>query len=41
MSESLVVSCDLEETVTQVLTQIVQDGGDEHQMPGTIFSVPD
>ena len=26
MSESLVDTCDVEETVTQVLTQLVQDG---------------
>ncbi len=33
MSESLRVdSSDVEETVTQVLTQFVQDGGDEDQM---------
>ena len=32
MSESLVVACDVEETFTQVLTQLVQDGGDEDQM---------
>jgi hypothetical protein len=29
MSESLVDASDVEETVTQVLTQLVQDGGDE------------
>ena len=28
MSESLVVACDLEETVAEVLTQLVQDGGE-------------
>ena len=32
MSESLVDSSDVEETVTQVLTQCVQDGDDEDQM---------
>ena len=32
MSGSLVVACDVEETVTQVLTQLVEDGGDEDQM---------
>ena len=31
MSESLVVTCDVE-TVSQVLTQFLQDGGDEDQM---------
>jgi hypothetical protein len=29
MSESLVDSSDVEETVDQVLTQLVHDGGDE------------
>ena len=29
MSESLVDESDVEETVTQVLTQLVQDGDDE------------
>ena len=37
MSESLVVACDVEETVTQALTQIVQDGDDEHQMTVYIY----
>jgi hypothetical protein len=32
MSESVVHASDVEETVTQVLTQLVQDGGDEDQM---------
>jgi chorismate mutase len=32
MSESLVDSPDVEETVTQVLTKLVQDGEDEDQM---------
>ena len=32
MSESLVDASDVEETVTQVLTQLVQDGGEEDQM---------
>jgi hypothetical protein len=32
MSESLVDVSDVEETVTQVLTQRVQDGDDEDQM---------
>ncbi len=32
MSESLVDASDVEETVTQVLTQVVQDGDDEDQM---------
>ena len=32
MSESLVDVSDVEETVTQVLTQLVQDGGDVAQM---------
>ena len=29
MSESLVDTSDVEETVTQVLTQIVEDGGED------------
>ena len=33
MSESLVDTSDVDETVTQVLTYHVQDGGDEHQRP--------
>ena len=32
MSESLVDASDVQETVTPVLTQLVQDGGDEDQM---------
>jgi hypothetical protein len=32
MSESLVDGSDVDETVTQVLTQFVQDGDDEDQM---------
>ena len=32
MSESLVDKSDVEETVTQVLTQLVQDGVDEDQV---------
>ena len=32
MSESLVDVSDVEETVTQVLTHHLQDGGDEDQM---------
>jgi hypothetical protein len=32
MSEALVVACDVEETVIQVLTQLVEDSGDEDQM---------
>ena len=32
MSESIVDASHVEEIVTQVLTQLVQDGGDEDQM---------
>jgi hypothetical protein len=32
MSESLVLASDVDETVTQVLTQLVQDGGEQGQM---------
>jgi len=32
MSESVVDASDVDKTVTQVLTQVVQDGGDEDQM---------
>ena len=32
MSESIVDTSHVEEIVTQVLTQLVQDGGDEDQM---------